>query len=1044
MSAEKPTTCATCGALLNPSGLCNRCLFLDFDESEAAPGFSIPGLEDLEEIARGGMGIVYKAREKATGRIVAVKLPATRMWEDAEVMRRFSQEVRSAALLDHPHVLPVYEVGRTSDAPFFTMKYAGGGSLAEQSKARRANDGFHRWTADVLAKVADAVQFAHEHGVLHRDLKPANVLFDEAGEPYVGDFGLAKWLEGSLLGEATNLTRTITSLGTPHYLAPEIGAGKPNAVSVASDVYALGAILYEMLCGRPPHEGGSLTLLLRQVADESPDAPSKLARANDIAVPPADLEAICLKAMQREPQDRYPSAAALAADLRRFISGESVSARPLPMLQKMTRWSRRHPAMATMAAALVIVLAASATMIVRKNRELSRALDTAGASLQQSLIAQSRLVRQDSHLGQRTRALELVRKAAAMGVTPELRNEAAAVLAEPDMVLAGELFRFKPTGYGGAAAAVTPDFRLQLSRAEDGSVALREIGSGKAVWSYGESAGLLASAFQLSDDGKFAALSDLNHRVEVWDTATNRRLLATQLVHPADQSAFHQPARPFHLHAKLPLAAGADAARHVWLHRLDTGEQKEVVTDRQEITAVRINEAGTEIAVVSGRSVVIYPISGGKGRIVGRVRDGGNAIAWRGEVLLAVDRQTDEVVVMDSGDVRTHFSQHHSTPLMVGLFRNTRLAVSTSNRGRTWMWDSRDGRPLWQMETGTALLCTHESNKSLIVEGAPGRAVKWERVPDRVFTEMATVRSFEQYATGAVRMSGDGKLAVSFSNAYIFLWDLANRRFGGARSLKGGKAGVSGDFSPDSRAFFCSRPDSEAVERVEIVWTAGKAGFGDVTTVPGSAGMSIDEITADGDWRLHGAAPRSWKPDQAGAPVALVSGVDGMGCIVSADGRFAVRERFRAGENGVLDAKTGKGIARLTADADGVQWFSENDTWLVAATADEVRFIDTATWTERGRWPSSGRIGTGALPRVTVSADGKMAAIEQPDDVIDLIALPECWLHLKLEPPQVFGLVDFQFTPDGGRLCVIGADQRLFQWDLRALEEELAKLGLGQ
>src|SRR5687767_13145601 len=142
--------------------------------------FSLPGLEGLEELARGGMGVVYKARETATGRMVAVKMPGTRMWEDEDAMRRFAQEVRSAALLDHPHVLPVYEVGRKDGAPFFTMKYASGGSLAEQAKEHRERDPdatSYWWMAETLAKVADAVQFAHEHGVLHRDLKPGNILF---------------------------------------------------------------------------------------------------------------------------------------------------------------------------------------------------------------------------------------------------------------------------------------------------------------------------------------------------------------------------------------------------------------------------------------------------------------------------------------------------------------------------------------------------------------------------------------------------------------------------------------------------------------------------------------------------------------------------------------------------------------------------------------------------------------------------------------------------------------------------------------------------
>ena len=507
--------CERCGGELNEAGVCNRCLFLEFDALESDK-FSLPGLEDIEEIARGGMGVVYKARESATGRIVAVKVPATHMWSDEDAMRRFAQEVRSAALLDHPHVLPVYEVGRSGDAPFFTMKFAGGGSLDQQAMARRGDPAFFRWTAETMAKIADAVRFAHEHGVLHRDLKPGNILFDEAGEPYVADYGLAKWLDGSALGEASELTRTITALGTPHYLAPEIAAGRTNAASTSADVYSLGAMLYELLCGQPPHVGSSITLVLRKVADEPVESPSKVATRPL----PKDLEAICMKALEPESSDRYPTAASFAADLRRFLEGEAVHARPLPVAQQAWRWSRRHPAISVLAATLMLVLAVSAVIQTRSSRNLANALTNAESSLRDSLIAQSRLVRKSHRLGQRHDALSLVRQAVAEkgGDTLALRNEAAAALAAPDLRLVGEAFQFRPTSHRGHCVSVTPDLRFVLCRGVDNQVALRNLESGVISWKYTSTRSVLPDGFHLSDSAKFAALTFSDHWLEVWDT----------------------------------------------------------------------------------------------------------------------------------------------------------------------------------------------------------------------------------------------------------------------------------------------------------------------------------------------------------------------------------------------------------------------------------------------------------------------------------------------------------------------------------------------
>jgi serine/threonine-protein kinase len=266
---DAQATCQECGAPLDTArtgGVCAACLLLGAagtPEESGALG-RIGGHDLIEVIARGGMGIVYRARQTDPEREVALKaLPGAELTSD-EARQRFKIEAQAMARLDHPHILPVHEIGEEDGTPFFTMKLATGGTLAQ-----RVGDYAGKWReiAELIATLAEAVQFAHSRGVLHRDLKPGNVLFDEDGTMYVSDFGLAK-----LIGTDTDLTRTIAMMGTPTYLAPELVNGGKNGVSAASDVWSLGVMLYELLAGRPPFQAENVAALLRQIAEAEPPA----------------------------------------------------------------------------------------------------------------------------------------------------------------------------------------------------------------------------------------------------------------------------------------------------------------------------------------------------------------------------------------------------------------------------------------------------------------------------------------------------------------------------------------------------------------------------------------------------------------------------------------------------------------------------------------------------------------------------------------------------------------------------------------------------
>jgi TolB-like protein/Flp pilus assembly protein TadD len=345
MSVTSASVCQKCGAALpegNWAGTCPRCLIAAFAEEDKEGIEFVPGFVVQEEIAHGGMGIVYRAVQSKTGRVVALKMILPHLLDSPNVRARFRAEVESVAKLDHPNVLPIYEAGENRGVPYLAMKFVASGSLAQ----RRAEFlGHAKACARLVATVARAVQHAHERGILHRDLKPANILLGERGEPLVSDFGLAKWLDTT-----NDLTRTLTVFGTPGYIAPQQAKVSAANLTPAADVYSLGAILFDLLTGRPPFLGDNALAVIQQASEKPAPKLRTLSRNGGID---RDLETICAKCLEREPSTRYRSAGDLADDLERWLEGRPIAARPVSAPVRALRWSRRNPAVAAMTVLLL-------------------------------------------------------------------------------------------------------------------------------------------------------------------------------------------------------------------------------------------------------------------------------------------------------------------------------------------------------------------------------------------------------------------------------------------------------------------------------------------------------------------------------------------------------------------------------------------------------------------------------------------------------------------------------------------------------------------
>lgn len=339
--------CAKCDAEPEPEtlgGLCPVCL-LDAalaDDGEQADGAFRYDL--IEEIARGGMGVVYRAVQHGSQRQVAVKMILAEQVVTRGMMERFRAEAEAVASLDHPNILPIYETGEQDGRPFYSMKFANGGTLRERAAdfSRKPRD-----AARLLATIARAVHHAHERGILHRDLKPGNVLLDgDNPTPYVSDFGIAKWV-----GRESRLTLASSALGTPHYIAPEQAAGASQKLTAAADVYSLGAILYQLLAGRPPFVADT-PLETLQLSRETAPPPLR----SFVPAVPRDLEVICFKCLAKEPSAQYGSAKALAEDLERWLEGQTILARPTTSIERAWSWTNRNRIVAALSGALVVAL----------------------------------------------------------------------------------------------------------------------------------------------------------------------------------------------------------------------------------------------------------------------------------------------------------------------------------------------------------------------------------------------------------------------------------------------------------------------------------------------------------------------------------------------------------------------------------------------------------------------------------------------------------------------------------------------------------------
>jgi WD40 repeat protein/tRNA A-37 threonylcarbamoyl transferase component Bud32 len=936
--------------------------------------------ELIDEIARGGMGVVFKARQVSLNRIVAVKMVLAGILATKADRDRFHAEAQAAALLDHPNIVPVYEVGEYDGQHYFSMGYVDGLSLA----ARLADGPLPpKEAAELVATVAEAVEYAHRQGVIHRDIKPSNIVIDCQGRPRVTDFGLAKRVGApGTPGRGSDLTATGQVLGTPSYMPPEQAAGQINAVGPAADVYSLGALLYTSLAGRPPFQAATPLETLQQVIDQEPVAVRQLN-----AAVPRDLETIVLKCLEKSVPRRYASAQALADDLQRYLEGRPILARPVSRPERLWRWCWRNRTIALLTAAVVICLIAgtaiSLSLAMLANRR-------AAAAIAEGRRADANAARAD------------IKADEAHAEKERANGKAAEALKERELA-EKQLLRSEWLLYGIRIASAQREWEANnIVVAWQYLDACRRDFRG---WEYnylytlftqnqrslkGHTGNVLSVAF--SPDGKRIVGGSDDQTVKVWDAISGQELLTLKAHTLLVRTVAFSP------DGKRIVSGSYDKTLKVW----DAMSGRESLTFKGhafKVESVAFSPNGKQI--VSGsidETLKVWDATSGQ-ELLTIKGGGGRSVAFSPDGKRIVSVNADKTVqVWDamSGQKILTLKGHALAVTSVGFSADGKRIVSGGLLGSAKVWNATSGQETLTINWSVGPVCFSPDGKRIVSGSLDDTLKVWDAASGQ---EMQTFKG----QTGplmSVAVSPDGKRIVSSSNGALTLWDAASSQ--GTLTPTGHSGRVTSvAFSPDGR-----RIVSGSEDKTLKVWDA-------------TSGRETLTVTG------------------LGLPVRSVAfSPDGKRIVSGGDGVVGVTENISLK---IWSATSGRKTLMLKGRTGPVSSvaFSPDGKRVVSGSTDKtLKVWDAAS----GRETLTLKGHTGAISSVAFSPDGKRIVSGSYDKTLKVwnAMSGQETLTLKGHTDEVSSVA---FSPNGKRIVSGSFDNTLKLWDATSGQESLTLKG---